>query len=85
MSSRDWRFRIEDMLSAVLAIEGYTEGMTFEQFLNDAKTIDAVVHRILIIGEARGIFPAKSPRSPLILNGRRYVVCETLSSTSISV
>jgi uncharacterized protein with HEPN domain len=50
MSSRDWRFRIEDMLSAVLAIERYTEGMTFEQFLNDAKTIDAVVHRILIIG-----------------------------------
>jgi len=42
---RDWRLRIEDMLDAVGAIEEYVEGMDFEAFQNDRKTVDAVVRK----------------------------------------
>lgn len=32
MSSRDWHFRIQDILKAIQKIETYVEGMTASQF-----------------------------------------------------
>lgn len=51
---RKWNLRIEDMLDAIAKIQRYTDGMTFEEFCKDEKTIDAVLHNIELIGEAAG-------------------------------
>lgn len=52
MPPRDWKFRIQDILDAVQAIQEYTEGMAFKTFSEDRKTVDAVVRNLIIIGEA---------------------------------
>ena len=41
-----------DMMEAAVKILKYTRGLTFEDFLADDKTIDAVVRNFEIIGEA---------------------------------
>ena len=52
MPLRDWKFRIQDILDAVRAIREYTQGMEFNAFVGDRKTVDAVVRNLIIIGEA---------------------------------
>ena len=52
MPHRDWRFRIQDILDAVSAIEKYTKGMEFDFFIEDRRTVDAVVRNLMVIGEA---------------------------------
>jgi uncharacterized protein with HEPN domain len=49
---RESRLRAEDILDAIARIQRYVEGLTFEQFLADQKTVDAVVRNLEIIGEA---------------------------------
>jgi uncharacterized protein with HEPN domain len=49
---REWRLRVEDILDAIARIRQYVEGLTFEQFQADQKTVDAVVRNLEIIGEA---------------------------------
>lgn len=43
MSKRDHILLIEDMLEAALKIKRYVDGLDFNAFINDDKTIDAVV------------------------------------------
>ena len=52
MPHRDWKFRIQDILDAVTAIEKYTQGMEFNTFIEDRRTVDAVVRNLMTIGEA---------------------------------
>ena len=52
MPHRDWKFRIQDILDAVSAIEKYTQGMEFDSFIEDRRTVDAVVRNLMVIGEA---------------------------------
>jgi uncharacterized protein with HEPN domain len=52
MSSRDWHFRIQDILKSIQKIESYIEGMTAAQFKKNELVIDAVVRNLEIIGEA---------------------------------
>lgn len=52
MSSRDWNFRIQDILKAINKIESYIEDMTLSQFKKNELVIDAVVRNFEIIGEA---------------------------------
>jgi len=52
MSKRGNKELIKDIQEAIDRIEDYTKDMNFNQFLQDAKTQDAVVHNIEIIGEA---------------------------------
>jgi uncharacterized protein with HEPN domain len=54
---RDWLVRVEDMLDAALAVSDFVTGMTFEQFREDRKTIDAVVRNLEIVGEAARHIP----------------------------
>ena len=54
---RDWRFRVRDILAAVRAIARYTEGMTFEEFAADSRTVDAVVRNLMTIGESTRWIP----------------------------
>ncbi|MBN2588566.1 MAG: DUF86 domain-containing protein [Sedimentisphaerales bacterium] len=52
MSNRPIRLLIDDMLEAISRIEQYTQGLSYDIFSNDQKTIDAVVRNLEIIGEA---------------------------------
>ena len=57
MPPRDWRMRIEDILEAIAKVQEYTRGMTLESFRGDARTVDAVLRNIAVIGEAAGHVP----------------------------
>ncbi|HPE66818.1 MAG TPA: DUF86 domain-containing protein [Synergistales bacterium] len=60
MRSRSWKLRIRDIVDAVrtiLGYLGYIEGMTFDDFVRDQRTMDAVVRRLTIIGEAAARVP----------------------------
>ena len=52
--SRDGRVYLADILDAIVAIEKFVAGMTFEDFSGDRKTLDAVVRNLEVIGEAAG-------------------------------
>ena len=49
---RDWRFRVRDILAALRAIADYTDGMTFDEFVGDPRTMDAVVRNLMTMGES---------------------------------
>ena len=57
MPPREWGFRIDDILEAIERIERYTADFDFAHWLNDEKTIDAVVRNLEIIGEAAAHVP----------------------------
>jgi len=50
--SRDYRLFLEDILESCTRIERYTRAMSFDQFVKDDKTYDAVLRNLEIIGEA---------------------------------
>jgi uncharacterized protein with HEPN domain len=52
MSKRSSNMLLLDMKEAAEKILKYTKGLSFEDFLTDDKTIDAVVRNFEIIGEA---------------------------------
>jgi uncharacterized protein with HEPN domain len=52
MSERLPHLLIEDIIESCNKIQEYTTGFTFEQFVADEKTVDAVVRNFEIIGEA---------------------------------
>jgi uncharacterized protein with HEPN domain len=52
MSKRDTILLLKDMLESSRKIKKYTNGLSLEDFLEDDKTIDAVVRNFEIIGEA---------------------------------
>ena len=52
MSERGDFELICDIKEAIRRIEDYLAGLTFEKFLKDIKTQDAVVRNLKIIGEA---------------------------------
>ena len=54
---RDYTVYLADILNAIAAVERYTTGMTLEQFMSDAKTQDAVVRNLEVIGEAAKRIP----------------------------
>jgi uncharacterized protein with HEPN domain len=51
---RDFRLYLDDIIEAINKIHDYTVGMDYASFSNDAKTQDAVVRNLEIIGEAAG-------------------------------
>lgn len=61
MPPRDWLFRINDILGAISAVETYVEGMSYEDFIADRKTVDAVIRNLIIIGEAACHLPEEIP------------------------
>ncbi|QQS37367.1 MAG: DUF86 domain-containing protein [Ignavibacteriales bacterium] len=48
---------LDDMLQSMRRISEYIAGMDFNSFMNDQKTIDAVVRNFEIIGEAAKNLP----------------------------
>ena len=57
MSKRDPLAAFEDMRDAIDTIEHYVQGYSFEQYMNDRKTQDAVVRNFEILGEAASFVP----------------------------
>ncbi len=49
---RDVSLYLKDMLAAMEAIEQFVEGMDFEEFRNDDKTVSAVIRKFESMGEA---------------------------------
>lgn len=58
MSKREIQLLLEDILEASQKIVSYTSGMSFDDFISDDKTSDAVVRNFEIIGEAANRVPA---------------------------
>ena len=50
--SRDVKLYLDDILVSIGRIEEYIASLSFEEFSDDRKTIDAVVRNFEIIGEA---------------------------------
>jgi len=57
MSPRSWRERIRDILDAIAEIKAFTQGIEFDAFRHDSKTIRAVELNFIIIGEATNHIP----------------------------
>lgn len=58
MSPREWKFLLDDILDAIEKIQSYVAEMSFEEFEDDNKTVDAVVRNFIIVGEAAGRLPS---------------------------
>ncbi len=59
MSERSTILLIGDILESAQKIVSYTYGMTFDDFVQDDKTIDAFVRNFEIIGEAANRIPSE--------------------------
>lgn len=57
MSKREPKLLLSDIIVAVQKIKLYTVNYTFQQFIEDSKTLDAVVRNFEIIGEAANRLP----------------------------
>jgi len=57
LKKREYRDYLHDIMSSVNDIEDFVEGMAFEQFEKDRKTLNAVVRSMEIIGEAAKNIP----------------------------
>ncbi len=58
MKKREVRDYLNDILNAVDDAESFVKGMTLAEFVKDAKTVNAVVRSLEIIGEASKHIPA---------------------------
>ncbi len=54
---RDYRLFIKDIIAAMESIEGFVEGMSFEELMQDDKTASAVIRKFEIVGEATKRLP----------------------------
>lgn len=57
MSKRRPKLLLEDILESAEKIINYTHNLSYDDFVNDSKTIDAVVRNFEIIGEAASRLP----------------------------
>ncbi len=57
MSKRVPQLLVNDMLESCHKILQYTNDISFEEFLKDSKTVDAVIRNFEIIGEAANRLP----------------------------
>jgi uncharacterized protein with HEPN domain len=54
---REYRLFLIDIMKAAEDIESFTTGMSFEEFVDDDKTISAVLYKFAIMGEATKMLP----------------------------
>jgi len=57
-SERVYTDYLEDILDAIGKVAQFIQGMTYEHFAQDAKTVFAVIHALGIIGEATKKVPS---------------------------
>lgn len=59
MSERSYLDFLDDILESIRVIEDYVEGMSYEEFREDRRTVDAVVRNFEVIGEAANNLPGE--------------------------
>ena len=89
-SARDWKLRVEDILTSITKIQSYTADMDYEDFSSDQKTIDAVIRNFEIIGEAAGHIPediqARYPNLAwLEMRGMRNLIIHAYFQVSLPI
>ena len=57
MPPRHWRLRVTDILECVASSEEYTRGLDYDAFVQDSRTVKAVVRDLTVIGEAAATIP----------------------------
>jgi len=57
MKRRDLRDYLQDILDAVDDVESFVGNLTYEEFIHDRKTLNAVIRSIEVIGEASKKLP----------------------------
>ena len=57
MIQKVYRDYIQDMIEAINDIESFVAGLSFEQFMNDKKTVNAVIRSFEVMGEAAKNLP----------------------------
>lgn len=57
MSKRTPKLLLEDIIESGTKILDYTNNFSFDEFLSDSKTVDAVIRNFEIIGEAANLLP----------------------------
>ncbi len=56
-SKRDWRLYADDIIESCAKVRRFVAGMTYEAFVADERTLDAVIWNIEVIGEAAKKLP----------------------------
>ena len=87
---RDYDVYLEDILGAIEKVARFTAGMSCEQFAEDAKTFDAVVRNLEIIGEAAKRLPEEiRSQSPQIewrkVAGLRDILIHKYSAIDVDI
>lgn len=57
MSKREPKLLLSDIRDSIEKIKSYTKGQSFDTFIEDSKTLDAVIRNFEIIGEAANRLP----------------------------
>ena len=90
MSRREWSLFVADMQEAIEKIASYVDAMTFTDFQSDTRMVDAVVHNLLVIGEAARCLPASIKENHpdidwIAINGLRNRIAHEYFGLSLSV
>jgi uncharacterized protein with HEPN domain len=90
MSRREWSLFFADMQEAIEKIASYVDAMSFTDFQSDTRTVDAVVHNLLVIGEAARCLPASIKENHpdidwIAINGLRNRIAHEYFGLSLSV
>ena len=59
MKGRDYRDFLHDILDAIKDIESFIDNLSYDEFVNDRKTLNAVIRSIEVIGEATKNLPGQ--------------------------
>ncbi len=55
--SRSLSLYLNDILKSIAKIESYVDGLSYDEFCEDERTLDAVTHNLQIIGEVTKQIP----------------------------
>jgi uncharacterized protein with HEPN domain len=87
---KDYKVYIDDILESIGKIQLYIEGMSFETFCSDPRTIDAINRNLGIIGEAANRIPEDIKNKyadiewPRII-GLRNIIIHDYSSVDLEI
>ena len=94
MFRKQWKFRVRHILEAIERIRSFTQGLTFEEFRADPKTLYAVAFAFAVIGEASTHIPEEirkaNPEIPwnpmirmrnMIIHGYEHIDAEIVWKT----
>ena len=68
---------VEDIIKAMDDAISFVKGMNYDVFVNDRKTVYAVIRALEIIGEERKIFPLQLRFVILKFLGKTWLECGT--------